>query len=100
VPGTAAGVPQAADTATLASSWNVVIPANRVSPDLGIVAVLDPTDQIPEADESDNLWPATGTHSVDVRSVPAFNLRFVPVHLTANGRPAMPPTRTRRCSPT
>ncbi|HEY7681498.1 MAG TPA: M12 family metallo-peptidase [Gemmatimonadales bacterium] len=81
----AGGVPLAVDTASLAASWNVLLPAPRVIPGLAYQVEVDPENLVPESDESDNRWPsATGTRAVTVQSVPAFNLRFVPVRQSVN----------------
>jgi hypothetical protein len=85
VAGPAGGVPLSVDTSNLSASWNVILPAARVTAALHIAAVLDPSDAIAEADESDNRLPKSGAAAVAVLSVPAFHLRFVPVHQSANG---------------
>jgi len=78
-------VPQSVDTSSLAASWNVLIPAARVTGTLGYQVDLDPDDAVSETDEADNRWPAGGgVRAVTVQSVPAFNLRFVPVRQSAN----------------
>jgi hypothetical protein len=78
-------VPLSADTSSLAGSWNVLIPAARVTGTLGYQIELDPGDAVSETDEADNRWPAAGgVRAVTVQSVPAFNLRFVPVRQSAN----------------
>jgi hypothetical protein len=83
-PGT--GVPQTVDTANLSASWNVLIPAARVLSGLAYQVEVDPGDAVAETDETDNRWPGTSTRqSVAVQVVPAFNLRFVPVHQSVNG---------------
>jgi hypothetical protein len=85
VAGPAGGVPLSVDTSNLSASWNVIIPPARVTTALGVAAVLDPSDAIAEADESDNRLPKSGKTAVTVQTVPAFHLRFVPVHQSANG---------------
>jgi Peptidase M66 len=77
-------VPTSVDTASLASSWNVLVPAARVAAGLALQVVLDPGDAIAETDESDNLWPGAVPQAVSVLRVPAFALRFVPVKQSAN----------------
>lgn len=83
VPAPSASVPAAIDTATLSSSWNVLIPGARVLGALSYQVVVDPADEVPETDKSDNLWPGAAPKAVTVQSVPAFNLRFVPVKVAA-----------------
>lgn len=72
--------------ASLASSWNVAIPAALVQPGLSISADVDPGNVVPEIDESDNSYPGVGQQlSANVRTVPAFRVRFVPIYQSANG---------------
>jgi hypothetical protein len=85
IPATGTQVPQAADTASLAGSWNVLIPAARVAPGLGFQLALDPRDGVPETDEGDNRWPAGGgVQAVAVQTVPSLDVRFVPVRQGVN----------------
>lgn len=85
VTGPAGGVPLAADTATLGSSWNVLIPAARVLSGMSYQVEVDPGDAIAETDESDNRWPGTSTHqTVTVQSVPVLDLTYVPIRQSVN----------------
>jgi hypothetical protein len=77
-------VPTAVDTASLAGSWNVLIPAARVASGMALQVLADPNDGVAETDESDNLWPGPAPQAVAVRNVPAFSLRFVPVNQSVN----------------
>jgi hypothetical protein len=78
--------PTAVDQAALGSSWNLRIPATQMVPALRVIAEVDPGDQIAESAEGDNVFPASGTPQVlDVRAVPSFDIRFVPVHQQASG---------------
>ncbi|MGH7559844.1 MAG: M66 family metalloprotease [Gemmatimonadales bacterium] len=80
------GVPLAPDQGSLSSSWNVLVPAALVQPGLRVLADVDPTFAVPEASEADNHFPASGTaQPVDVRSLPVFTVRFVPVLQQVNG---------------
>ncbi len=82
---TASQVPQSVDTASLAGSWNVLLPAGRVIGGLGYQVELDPGDLVAETDETDNAWPAGSTvRAVPVQNVPPLDLRFVPVTQSAN----------------
>lgn len=78
-------VPTSVDSASLGTSWNVLIPAARMTAGLAVQALLDPADGVPETDEGDNLWPAAAPQAVTVRDVPVFSLRYVPVRQSANG---------------
>lgn len=79
VPAPASLVPTSVDTSSLSSSWNVLIPGARVLGALSYQVVVDPADEVPETSKSDNLWPGSTPRAVTVQSVPAFNLKFVPV---------------------
>ncbi|MGE0552282.1 MAG: CARDB domain-containing protein [Gemmatimonadales bacterium] len=81
-----ASVPTAADESSLSSSWNLLVPAALVQPNLTIFADVDPGNAVAEANETDNVFPVSGTPgAVDVRSLPTFNIRFVPVHQDSTG---------------
>ncbi len=79
-------VPTAVDEGTLTSSWNVLVPGTLVQPNLRVLAEVDPAGSIAESDEVDNQFPLSGTPgAVDVRLLPTFNIRFVPVLQQVNG---------------
>lgn len=81
----ASSVPLAVNEGSLTASWNVLIPAALMQPGLTVLADVDPGEALAETDESDNKFPASGTAgAVDVRALPTFNLRFVPVLQSAN----------------
>ena len=82
----AASVPTQVAEGTYAASWNVPIPAAHVRPGLAVLADVDPTGAVAEADESNNAWPRTGTpQALDVRVVPTFAVRFVPIVQSGTG---------------
>jgi len=55
-------------------------------PSLRIVADVDPGDAIAETSEGDNTFPASGSPQVlDVRTLPSFDIRFVPIRQAVNG---------------
>jgi hypothetical protein len=81
-----ASVPTAVTEGTWTSSWNILVPAALVQPNLRILADVDPTNAIAETDDTDNSFPTSGTPAtIDVRTVPTWNVRFVPVLQSANG---------------
>jgi hypothetical protein len=85
VPAPSASVPQSVDTASLAASWNVLVPAARVAVGLSYQVEVDPDGSVPETDETDNRWPgAAGKQSVTVQAVPALRVLFVPVKQSVN----------------
>ncbi len=64
----------------LASTWNTIVPAANVRATLKVLVELDPNQAITETDRTDNVWPRGGTpQTISVATVPAFNVRFVPV---------------------
>lgn len=66
----------------LSASWNTALSSSTVQPGLGVVAEVDPENEIVESDESDNVFPRDGTPaSLDVRELPTFRVRLVPVHI-------------------
>jgi subtilase family serine protease len=77
----------AIDEGTLASSWNVLVPAALVQPGLAVLADVDPGQQVSELSESDNAFPRSGTPlPLDVRAVPRFDVTFVPILTTINNQ--------------
>ena len=87
IPAPGLSVPLSPDEASLTSSWNVPVPKALIQPNLSILADVDPSNTVVEANESDNAFPSSGTPlPMDVRTASAFSVRFVPVAQTANGR--------------
>jgi hypothetical protein len=81
-----AGVPTAVNEGTLAASWNVLVPGALMQPNLRVLADVDPSLGTAESDESDNQFPLSGVPAtVDVRTLPTFKIRFVPVLQQVNG---------------
>ena len=80
-------VPRSPQEGSLGSSWNVPVPGSLIRPDLSILATVDPANAVPEADETDNAFPSSGSPlAMDVRTQPAFSVRFVPIIQSVNGR--------------
>jgi hypothetical protein len=80
IPAPAAGVPMTIDQGQLNSSWNQLLPAALVTPSLRILLDVDPGNGVPESNESDNSYPASGLQQVlDVRAVAPLDLHLVPV---------------------
>ncbi|NOT10170.1 MAG: hypothetical protein HOP28_18405 [Gemmatimonadales bacterium] len=79
-------VPTAVNEGVLTSSWNLLVPGALVQPNLKVLADVDPAGLVTEESEADNQFPAAGTPgSVDVRALPTFTVRLVPVLQQANG---------------
>ena len=87
IPAPGLTTPLAPDEATLNSSWNVILDKSLIQSNLSIVARVDPANALPEGDESDNAFPASGIPlALDIRSVDPFRVMLVPVITRANGR--------------
>jgi len=81
-----ASVPTDVSEGTLASSWNASIPAFLIQPGLQILADVDPTNAIQEADEGDNSFPRSGSPDAPpVQATSPLNITFVPVQHGTNG---------------
>ena len=87
IPAPSSSVPTSVDQSSLAKSWNVPIPGTTIQPGLQIVAEVDPTDAIDEANEQDNSFPVSGTpRSLEVAALQPFKIRFVPMVQEENGK--------------
>lgn len=76
----------AASEGSLATTWNVTVPAALVQPGLTVTVRVDPDGAVAELNEGDNVFPADGSAlPVTVRPAPPFRLRFVPIYQSANG---------------
>ncbi|HEX5634327.1 MAG TPA: hypothetical protein VFX50_13900, partial [Gemmatimonadales bacterium] len=81
------GVPTTLLEDSLGASWNQLVPGALLVPGARLLAEVDPEDAVPEYSESDNLFPRSGTpRALDVRIVPTYALRLVPVRTARNGR--------------
>lgn len=86
IPAPGASTPTGREEGRLASSWNVKIPRSLIGPGLAVLADVDPDNTIPETNETDNSFPASGTpQAQDVRAAAIFAVRLVPVKQSANG---------------
>ena len=80
---TSASVPTAVDEGTLDSSWNLHVPGDLIAPGLGIRVTVDPDDDVPEGNNDNNIFPASGgVLPLEVRSPPVFDIQFVPVRVS------------------
>ncbi len=81
-----ASVPLSVNEGSLTASWNILVPATLMQPNLTVLADVDPSGALAETNEGDNNFPVSGTPGpVDVRALPTFNVRFVPVLQSVNG---------------
>lgn len=74
------GVPTSVEEGALGSSWNLALDASLIQPGLSISAEVDPGNLIPESNENDNAFPASGSPQVlTIRTVAPAKIRFVPI---------------------
>ena len=79
-------VPLSPNEGSLSASWNMPVPGALIQPNLTILAEVDPANTVAETNESDNLFPSTGTPlALEVRPTSTFAVRFVSIRQTANG---------------
>jgi hypothetical protein len=75
--------PTAADESDLNNSWNYLVDASLIQPGLSIEATVDPTNAIPESNDSDNVFTIA---PLDIRPVPTLGVTLLPVLQTATGK--------------
>lgn len=78
-------VPTAVREEHLGESWNVLLPAASVRPGLSLVVEADPGRTVPLKPGSRVRHPASGALALDVRTLPKFWMRVVPIHQTQLG---------------
>jgi len=71
-------VPVIVSEGTLGSTYNAAIPGSLITAGATISVTVDPNNLIAETDESDNAMAG----GLVVRTMPQFDVRFVPVRLT------------------
>ncbi|HJU64363.1 MAG TPA: hypothetical protein VJ596_01740, partial [Gemmatimonadaceae bacterium] len=82
----APSVPTAVNEDALSQSWNVALPGSVIRPGLGVAVDVDPDNTIVEVNEADNGLPASGQSlSLEVRTPPPFQVRFIPVEQSTTG---------------
>jgi len=85
IPAPSASVPLSVDEGSLTASWNLPVSAAQIGPGLGVQVDVDPGNAVAETNESDNVFPASGTHAFNVQTTGAFDVVFVPVRQSVNG---------------
>jgi len=84
IPPTLGTAPTVVSEATLAQSWNYTLSGASIQPGLGLLIDVDPSSVIPEADETNNSWPSSGTPmAMDVRALQTFHGTLIPVTQSA-----------------
>jgi len=71
-----ASVPTSIDPANASASWNAAVSSAWIQTGVQVVATVDPTNAIPEADETNNTF----TQNLDVRNLKVWKVTLVPVH--------------------
>ena len=78
-------VPLSPNEGSLSGSWSMPVPGALIQPNLTILAEADPANIVAETNESDNLFPSTGTPlALEVRPTTTFAVRFVPILQSVN----------------
>jgi hypothetical protein len=85
-----ASVPTSIDTASASLSWNAPVPAAWIQPGTQVTATVDPANNIPESNESNNDFSA----SLDVRALKPWKVTLIPIH-TADGNQGVVENATR-----
>ena len=84
IPPPADTVPTGRTDGDLGTTWNRLIPGTRVRPGLAVLADVDPTGAVAEADETDNSYPAGQPQAQSVLVAPPLAITLVPVKQSAN----------------
>lgn len=74
------GLPLALDESDLALSYDMVIPGEVLVPGVAMSVEVDPGGVVPSTPGSILRVPEQGDMPLDVRAVPPFQLRLVPIH--------------------
>jgi hypothetical protein len=69
-------VPLSIDPANAAASWNAAVDKSWILPGTQVIATVDPTNAIPEADDSNNTF----SQNLDVRNLKTWKVTLIPVH--------------------
>jgi hypothetical protein len=86
IPSPDASAPLVRNEGQLNSTWNTRIPGSQVTSGLAVLADVDPDNQIPEVNETDNSFPVSGTpRAVEVRTAAPLAVRFVPIKQKSSG---------------
>jgi hypothetical protein len=69
-------VPLSIDPENAAASWNAAVDKTWILPGTQVVATVDPTNSIPEADETNNTF----SQNLNVQSLKTWKVTLIPVH--------------------
>ena len=79
-------VPVTLDEASISRSWNMTLSGTFLQPGLRMLLDVDPNNAVSEPNESDNVFPASGSPmTLDIRTVSTMSVSVVPVIQTARG---------------
>lgn len=73
-------IPTAPREESLEASWNTLVPGRLVQPGLSLVVEAAPLPGLPLKAGSTLRYPASGAVALDVRALPKFWLRLIPIH--------------------
>ena len=73
---TATSAPTTIDASIAGKSWNAAVPAAWMQPGTQVVATVDPSNTIPEADETNNDF----SMNLDVRALAPWKVTLIPIH--------------------
>jgi hypothetical protein len=76
----AEGIPTDVNQALLSQSWNILIPGEHLQPGRTLEVTIDPDLELADAHRPDN----TLSIPLDVRALPPFAVRFVPITFPVN----------------
>lgn len=79
-------IPRIVDEGDLQLSYDATVPGSVIQPGLSMVVEIDPDGRTPSTPGSELRVPTSGALDLDVRQVPPFRLRLVPVNQSSNGR--------------
>jgi hypothetical protein len=86
IPAPAEIVPISHDEGVLSTTWNVVLPGTLIQPGMSLLVDVDPANALAEPDETDNVYPASGTPlDLDVRPAAILAATLIPVVQSGNG---------------
>jgi hypothetical protein len=79
------------DEGSLQATLNFTLPPSWLAPGTAYRLVLDPANAIPETDENNNAYPASGSQSFNFVNAPVLNIVLVPVIYAPMGQPTTTP---------
>lgn len=84
LPAVGASVPESVELESDDGAWSVAVPGDWIREGLSFDVLVDADGLVPETDETDNLFPASGTQAVEVVTLSPLRVRLVPVQVGTN----------------